>query len=327
MSTRTIRREVYMSHEYLRRAEIKRQCVLKCQLDMINKLRKFGAITMAIMMFASITIISLASDRDLDFVVKAQTPADEIVLLEDEVPTDRDNTGVVTRLLTYEQLEALNEDDCIAELFDEYIPEEEEPTEIEVEEIEEPEVAKESEPVVEEEIVEVEYDEIIEEEEVDTVYYEEEEEPVVTTIAYIEEEEADYIEEYEYTGEYLTSPSGLTADDLCLSYVLNGHEQDFIDAEEKYGVRADFIAAIAALESGWGRHQFLANNVMGFGSRAFNSISECIDYVAGFLAENYLQPGGRYYNGATVAGVCVCYNGRAEWANAVTELMSIVRGE
>lgn len=50
----------------------------------------------------------------------------------------------------------------------------------------------------------------------------------------------------------LTSPSGLAAEDLHLRHNLIGLEQVFIDAEVKHGVRADFLAAVAALESGWG---------------------------------------------------------------------------
>lgn len=50
----------------------------------------------------------------------------------------------------------------------------------------------------------------------------------------------------------LTSPSGLDAEDLHLRHNLIGLEQAFIDAESEHGVRADFLAAVAALESGWG---------------------------------------------------------------------------
>ena len=67
----------------------------------------------------------------------------------------------------------------------------------------------------------------------------------------------------------LTSPSGLAAEDLHLRHNLIGLEQVFIDAEVKHGVRADFLAAVAALESGWGRYQFRPNNIMGFGQMEF----------------------------------------------------------
>lgn len=123
----------------------------------------------------------------------------------------------------------------------------------------------------------------------------------------------------------LTSPSGLAAEDLHLRHNLVGLEQTFIDAEDKHGVRADFLAAVAALESGWGRYQFRPNNIMGFGQMEFSSMEECIDTVAAYLAKNYLSPDGKYYNGETVAGVCIRYNGSPEWAESVQQIMEEVR--
>ncbi len=123
----------------------------------------------------------------------------------------------------------------------------------------------------------------------------------------------------------LTSPSGLDAEDLHLRHNLIGLEQAFIDAESEYGVRADFLAAVAALESGWGRYQFRPNNIMGFGQKEFSSMEECIDTVAAYLAKHYLSPDGKYYNGETVEGVCVRYNGNLEWAEVVQQIMEEVR--
>lgn len=123
----------------------------------------------------------------------------------------------------------------------------------------------------------------------------------------------------------LTSPSGLAAEDLHLRHNLIGLEQVFIDAEVKHGVRADFLAAVAALESGWGRYQFRPNNIMGFGQMEFSSMEECIDTVAAYLAKHYLSPDGKYYSGETVEGVCVRYNGNPEWAEVVQQIMEEVR--
>lgn len=122
----------------------------------------------------------------------------------------------------------------------------------------------------------------------------------------------------------LTEPSGLTAEELQLKHDLAGLEQAFIDAETTYGVRADFLAAVAALESGWGRYPFRTNNIMGFGRKAFASKTACIDYVAAYLAEHYLSPDGKYYNGTTVEAVCVRYNGNAQWTSLVCEIMNII---
>ena len=85
------------------------------------------------------------------------------------------------------------------------------------------------------------------------------------------------------------------------------------------------VAAVAALESGWGRYQFRPNNIMGFGQMEFSSMEECIDTVAAYLAKHYLSPDGKYYNGETVEGVCVRYNGNPEWAEVVQQIMEEVR--
>lgn len=92
---------------------------------------------------------------------------------------------------------------------------------------------------------------------------------------------------------------------------------DFLKAEEAYGVSALYLASIAALESGWGKECFRQNNIFGFGQLAFSSKAECIDYVARYLSENYLSPGGMYYNGMSIEGINVRWNGRPEWAEAV----------
>ena len=109
-----------------------------------------------------------------------------------------------------------------------------------------------------------------------------------------------------------------------------GGGNHFIEANKdddgnKHGIRADFLAAVAALESGWGRYQFRRNNIMGFGQMEFSSTEECIDTVAAYLAKHYLSPDGKYYNGETVEGVCVRYNGSPEWAEVVQQIMEEVR--
>ena len=52
----------------------------------------------------------------------------------------------------------------------------------------------------------------------------------------------------------LTTPSGLSAEELSkgLRGELFALAEEFVFAEEKYGVNALFLAAVSALESGWG---------------------------------------------------------------------------
>lgn len=47
--------------------------------------------------------------------------------------------------------------------------------------------------------------------------------------------------------------------------------------------------------------------------------------LAAYLAKHYLSPDGKYYNGETVEGVCVRYNGNPEWAEVVQQIMEEVR--
>lgn len=95
----------------------------------------------------------------------------------------------------------------------------------------------------------------------------------------------------------------------------------FVQAQDKYGIDAVILAAIAAEESGWGRHQFRKNNIFGFYGPQFESLGHCIDYVADFLLTEYLTPDGKYYKGTSVAAVNTYYNGRDTWEEHVTKIM------
>ena len=119
----------------------------------------------------------------------------------------------------------------------------------------------------------------------------------------------------------LTKPCGLTEGELAsrLLYELPQYAGDFLAAEEKYGVNACFLAAIASLESGHGRYCFKPNNIFGWSGKSFESVPECIDYVAEKFATNYLDPEGKYYRGGTIADIGKVYcPGREEWVTKVT---------
>ncbi len=124
----------------------------------------------------------------------------------------------------------------------------------------------------------------------------------------------------------LTKKSGLSAEELSLglsSEILN-LAPDFIAAEEKYGVNAIFLCAVAALESGWGKYCFRENNIFGWSGKDFSSKSECIDFVASRIAMHYLSEDGKYYHGKTVSGVNVCYNGSDFWENKIAGIMAMI---
>ena len=124
----------------------------------------------------------------------------------------------------------------------------------------------------------------------------------------------------------LTTPCGYSAKELSSGLLgeLSAFGEEFIAAEEKYGVNAIFLAAVAALESGWGKYCFRPNNIFGWSGKDFESKEECIDFVASKIAEHYLSEDGKYYHGKTISGVNVCYNGTDFWKNKVAGIMGMI---
>ena len=113
-----------------------------------------------------------------------------------------------------------------------------------------------------------------------------------------------------------------------------------ITTEQKYHVNVFFLIGIEALESGWctsriskncnnlgGVRESKAHPSNGCGSNAgggfayFNTVNEFIDYHGSMLHNNYLTPGGKYYNGPTPSGVVVKYcPGCTSWPGSVTSI-------
>ena len=129
----------------------------------------------------------------------------------------------------------------------------------------------------------------------------------------------------------LREPSGVTAADLKLvtSDGLVGLEEDFVNAEEKYGVNCIFLMSIASLESAKGTQMFRPNNMFGYGQTGFSSKAEGINVVAKGLSTRYLNPGGSLYGGSpTVKGVNKRYAANPQWyakvANYMEEYYSVI---
>ena len=120
----------------------------------------------------------------------------------------------------------------------------------------------------------------------------------------------------------IEEPCGLSAEELeeRLKGNLKPYAQAFLYAEEDYEINACFLASIAALESGWGEHQFRPNNIFGFGRMEFESVPKCIDYVSWYLRKHYLNENGKYYRGGTISdiGKIWCPDGTGEWVRLVT---------
>lgn len=142
----------------------------------------------------------------------------------------------------------------------------------------------------------------------------------------VEEIDTDYV----LSSDDLSSLSYLTPEllETGLKYDLKPLAATFIEAEEKYNVNAIALAAIAALESGWGRYQFKDNNLFGFGNKEFDSAEECILYVAQFIQENYLSPDGRYYGGGTkLKHINKAWNGSQHWLTEVKSIAEDIKQE
>ena len=106
-----------------------------------------------------------------------------------------------------------------------------------------------------------------------------------------------------------------------LLYELKQYAGDFVQAQDTYHIDAVFLAAVAAEESGYGRYTFRKNNIFGYGTKDFDSVPQCIDYVACKLRDNYLTPGGIYYEGCSVEQIGIHYNGRSTWVANVRQIM------
>lgn len=86
-----------------------------------------------------------------------------------------------------------------------------------------------------------------------------------------------------------------------------------ICAEEE--MSAEFVAAVMR----WERRPDL-HNWFGWSENGlirFDSDIECLETVIPKIKENYLTPGGIYYNGATVEGVSKYYNNTEFWRETI----------
>ena len=142
------------------------------------------------------------------------------------------------------------------------------------------------------------------------------------------------IEEYTINTD-LREPCGLTAEQLDkgLLHNLVGYGQDFLDAEEEYGVNAVALAAIAGHEGAWGRSDasINKNNFFGWGpGYYFDEPIDGIMTVAESLYKNYLDPEGKWYNGSDLEGVNIIYCSTGpepeEWKNMVASTMNSIVG-
>ena len=92
--------------------------------------------------------------------------------------------------------------------------------------------------------------------------------------------------------------------------------EDVVRICEEYGVNAEFIAAVMR----WERRPDLCNWFGWTGASGlmtFDSDIECLETVIPLIRQNYLEPDGCYYNGATVEGVSIFYNNSDFWRDTI----------
>lgn len=107
----------------------------------------------------------------------------------------------------------------------------------------------------------------------------------------------------------------------------------FVKAEKKYGVNAIGVAAIAALESGWGTSNRAINdhNYTGFGVYSDSAVGKNADTgeanileTAQWLSTHYLKPGQVYYNGPGLVGINKKYSVSYTWASKVEHCAKVM---
>lgn len=92
---------------------------------------------------------------------------------------------------------------------------------------------------------------------------------------------------------------------------------DVIRLCAEYEVSAEFIAALMRWEHRTDLHNYFGWSD-GNGLITFDNDLQCLEVVIPKIRENYLEPDGIYYNGATVDGVSIKYNNSAQWRETIS---------
>ena len=114
-----------------------------------------------------------------------------------------------------------------------------------------------------------------------------------------------------------------------------GLGDSFMRAEQNFHVSARYFVAHAILESNWGTSAIAhdKHNLFGFNANdanpyrdatTFPSFDACIQYVAQFVAQNYLASSGRYYHGPTLRGMNVDYATDPYWADKIARIANTI---
>lgn len=130
---------------------------------------------------------------------------------------------------------------------------------------------------------------------------------------------------------YPIHKSNLTIEEMDIALKgtgLEGTGRAFVEVEEKYGINALFLAAIANHESFYGESNIAKekNNLFGFNANdadpynlasQYSSYEDCIVKVGKKLKEFYLSEDGRYFKGFSATGMNYYYSSDSNWPNKV----------
>ncbi|MDR4168995.1 S-layer homology domain-containing protein [Bacillus nitratireducens] len=141
----------------------------------------------------------------------------------------------------------------------------------------------------------------------------------------------------------VTLPSNVTPQEID-NYIKRYHPdsplvgvgQDFIKAQNEYGVNSLYLAAHAILESGYGKSEIAYRKHNLFGLRAYDwdpfahakylpSYGLSISYNADYVRKNYLELGAKYFNGYTLPAMNVMYSTDKEWAGKIANIMERIK--
>jgi beta-N-acetylglucosaminidase len=112
---------------------------------------------------------------------------------------------------------------------------------------------------------------------------------------------------------------------------LEGYGRAFTIAERVYGVNAIMLAKMAAHESAYGTSKIARckNNLFGFMAydadayeyaKRFDTVEDCLNNVAKYITENYLDSDGKYHNGTTLKDIGVMWATDRRWAEKIESI-------
>ncbi|MDD9148211.1 Ig-like domain-containing protein [Sporolactobacillus sp. CQH2019] len=154
------------------------------------------------------------------------------------------------------------------------------------------------------------------------------------------------IKNYPYEQVDLKKPADITKQDI-LNFLnasspnspLAADAQSFIDAQDRYGVNAQYLLAQAIWETGWGTSDLYKykHNLYGYGAfdiapftcgYYFPTDADSINYAASQIRSNYLNAGGSYYSaayGPTLIGMNQYYATDPNWKNGIASIMAEIK--